>query len=100
MRVLSVLCFCCMGVSLLQGADLPKTVMLKTSVTLSLMMDGKSMGSISVPAGKKVKLLSQFDQGLKIAVGAATGTVLESDTDFDDRVAQLKKTKSRWIHRL
>jgi len=50
-----------MGVSLLQGADLPKTVMLKTSVTLSLMMDGKSMGSISVPAGKKVKLLSQFD---------------------------------------
>lgn len=75
---------------MLQGEDLPETVTLKNEVTLALMMDGKAVGTMKVPAGKEVKLIQQTEQGLEVAVGAASGTVLVSDTDFEQRLAQLK----------
>jgi len=68
----------------------PKKVILKEPVTFSLILDGKTVGSVSKPAQSEVDVVSYHDSKLEVISGNARATVEPGQTDLLERVEQVR----------
>ena len=86
-------CFACLLSSISPAAEtLPSEVILKREAALSLILNGKPMGTIKAPAGSTVTLLQKDPNGLKVRLGTAEGVVAEADTNLAELQAATSPT--------
>lgn len=77
---------------LMQDRNLwPSQLMLKVPVRLTIVSNGKEVGSIVSPEGSTVDLVSVSGTALEIKVGAADASVAADQTDLWERVAAASK---------
>ena len=65
--------------------ELSKTVILKQPIELTIFHQGKTVGQMTLPANRKVEVLSQSNEWLIVQSGMAQGKVLIQNTDFDQQ---------------
>jgi hypothetical protein len=70
-----------------QASELPKTISIKKSVELTVYHQGKAVGTMTLPAGRKVEVKSRDNDWLIIQSGAAEGKILIQETDFEMQLA-------------
>lgn len=68
-------------------ADVPKKLILKAPAVMKIVSGAKEIGSITLPAGAEVNLLTINESALVVGASDARGTVAPEQTDLWERVA-------------
>jgi len=76
------------------GEDCPKQVALKQPVAFKVILDGKALGTVTLPEGTEVTLVSVAAEGLNLASGANQATVPAEQTDLWDRVKAIREVRA------
>ncbi|NJK92522.1 MAG: hypothetical protein HC904_12240 [Blastochloris sp.] len=69
----------------------PAEVTLRKAVKIELVHDGKKTGELVLPKGRSVQVLKAGEKSLDIQVGDQKTDIRREDTDYSERVEQLKK---------
>lgn len=72
------------------SAKTPDEVLLKTSIEVPIMTDGKSYGSVTLPAGTALAVGAINGEYLSLKYRGRPITVLTANTDYGDRLTTLK----------
>lgn len=67
--------------------ELPKTVLIKKPIELTVFHQGKAVGKMALPAGRSVEVRSQSNEWLIVQSGIAEGKIPIQDTDFEMQLA-------------
>jgi len=68
----------------------PKKVILKEPITFSLILNGKTVGSVAKPAQSEVDVVSFHEDKLEVISGNARATVEPGQTDLLERIEQVQ----------